>query len=245
MALKLEHENLIFPSGKIASEIYACAIKRAKADGIPQWQALNQAAMDHGMQLAWDSALVALSEQVLIDEHVADHGEPELIHSLGVQIAKMFFLNKEGKPVEVSEPLNIEQAAQFGLMPLVIVSLSVEGASLHRAQLLPYQAELNIAPALVKLWSSCAELLGVPNSIKISKVHERLVAKLERLFVGEAPVIVIANGNDRRHTANINANQNLYFYSSSPITTLENINQCLLPPSSIGPAEFNHNKKGF
>lgn len=243
MALKKEHEDLVFPNGKRASEIYADALNTARTKNIPQWNALNQAAKDNEMPIGWESALVALGEQALIDACIAEKGEPELIHSLGVQIAKRFFHNKEGAPVEVSDPIDADQAMQFSLTPLVLISLSVEGTSLHRVQIIPYQNEMNIAPSLAKLWSESLELLGVPNTIKISKHFQELASKLPQLFTDSSPEIVIVDGKDRRHTANINAAHDLHIFSDTKINTLEALNQKLLRPFEIDPSHVISDKK--
>lgn len=229
MALKEEYQYLIFPSGKSASSVYLDAIEEARLEGIPLWEALSNAVKFNGMPpLSWEGALVDLQEQAFIEAQVAEHGEPNLVHSLGIQISKRFFLDKAGQPIEVSDTLDRVHLKQFKLTRLVLISLSVEGASIHAVQMVPYTDDIVISSALIALWSKCDALLGVPNTIKISKSIEAFAPEIKNLFLSGVPEVCIVDGKDRRHTANLNAIQNTFIPSSKKIFTLEDLNSALL-----------------
>ncbi len=230
MALRQEYEKLRFPSGKSALTVYEEAKARSRSEAVPLWQTLDQAAKAHGLGMSWDAALVAISEDNAIEADIMKNGMPLLVHSLGLQVSRTFFLDKTGRPIEVSNSLDIAQAKHFNLTPIVFVSLSVEGASIHGVQMIPYTDTIDVAYALTELWTSCPVLLGLPDTLKISTHLAEFAEALPRFFSSPAPRIQVVNGKDRRHTATVNAAQDPFFSVSEEITrpSLDDVNQDLL-----------------
>tara|TARA_B100000446_G_scaffold184352_1_gene206229 strand:- start:92727 stop:94259 length:1533 start_codon:yes stop_codon:yes gene_type:complete len=228
MALRKEHENLIFPSGRSAREIYDQAVMNARANNIPLWEALDKASRNNGM-VGWDSALVSLSEEILITSRLEQSEPPQLIHSVGIQVSQHFFLDALSRVISVSDPLDMTLASRFKLEPLVVVSLSIEGTPVHGVQLVPFSTTVDIAPALNTLWADDKLLLGVPDKIKISTRLTPFFNDLNDMFTSEKPDITIVDGKDRRHTANLKAALDPYFRVEESVEpSLANVNRAML-----------------
>ena len=230
--LSKEQGQLIFPSGKSADDLYWAAVDSARTRDLPLWQVLGEVPAANGLSMGWDAALVWLGEERLIQVEIQANGFPPLIHSLGLQLSQTFFLDNASRPVRTSDPLDANQASRFGLKPLVAVSLSVDGVSLHGIQFVAADKAVDIAPALATLWRSCPPLLGVPDVIKVSQRLADVAEALPAIFANPSPEIRVVSGIDRRHTANIKAAQSPNFSDGErkPPRSLVWLNETLLAP---------------
>lgn len=230
--LSKEQGELIFPSGRSADDLYWSAVDSARTRDLPLWQVLGEVTQANGLSMGWDAALAWLAEERLIQADIEANGFPPLIHSLGLQLSQTFFLDPASRPVRTSDPIDANQAARFGLKPLVAVSLSVEGISLHGIQFLAADKAVNVAAALTTLWRSCSSLFGVPDVIKVSQRLAGLAEALQGMFATPPPEIRIVSGKDRRHTANIKAAQSPHVFDTErkPSRSLVWLNETLLDP---------------
>lgn len=128
-------------------------------------------------------------------------------HYFYAAVAKHVFEHQQHGLVFVRDPLSLNDAAQYGLKPLILYGITVAGTSITWLTFAPTEGARTFTSVLQEAWTEGTGLRGMPDVLKINRHVAAACPGLSPCLANLGIKVVVADGNDKRFSAALRSAQ--------------------------------------
>lgn len=130
-------------------------------------------------------------------------------HDYTVALSKSLFFHREHGIVHVVDPIRVQDAAQYGLEPILMYSVSVTGTSLRWLMFSMADEPLPHQEVLLQAWSKGKGLRGYPNIVRVSRQLNKASPTLAQELAAFGVALEVPPASDKTLPGALRASQAL------------------------------------
>ena len=134
----------------------------------------------------------------------------ERVHHFYVAVAKHVFRHSEHGLVRVPDPISLQDAASYGLTPLLLYCVTVAGLPYRVRYYLDVSSPRDLGEVLSSAWSDAKWLKGRPDKVRVSKHLAKAAPRLEFALASAGVELEIASPKEKSLPAAMRSAQTGY-----------------------------------